>query len=134
MADDPIQRLAALVRRAAIAAGYDIDRPRNGELSRLATDAGMSITTLHRLLSGERMPDPRYFAQLAKPLGTPATELFIEAGVLTAADLQPRPVGRPMTVDEAADALGIDDEAGREILKEMYERLKNRHSPTEGTA
>lgn len=131
MTDSPIERLGAYVHRAAIAAGYAIDRPRNGELSRLAADSGMSITTLHRLLSGDRMPDPRYLAQLARVLDVPAAELFIEAGILSAADLQPRPVTRPLTPDEAADALGIHDEASRGILKEALRKIRGRDSATE---
>jgi transcriptional regulator with XRE-family HTH domain len=132
----PLQRLAAYVREAALRAGYEIDSPRSGAMTRLANDAGMSITTLSRLLSGERMPDARYFAALAKALRVPLTELLVQSGIIPEENLSPEHLqslrSRSLTPGDVADDWGITDPEGRELVRAMYERFrKDRQTPAE---
>jgi transcriptional regulator with XRE-family HTH domain len=130
----PLDRLAAYVRTAAIAAGYDIDRPNSGDKTRLARDAGMSITTLSRLLSAERMPDARYLAPLARAINVDPVDLLVESGILpdrTQAQPDPKPVASvAITPDVVADAWGVD-KFGREMVHAMFERL-TRPQPDSG--
>lgn len=127
MADERAQRLAAYVRQAAVAADYDIDRPRGGDKLRLATDAGMSPSTLSRLLSGDRLPDPRYYEGLANALRVSVIDLLIEAGVISESLREPRASVPVLTIDEAADAWGLDA-AGRELLAAMYKHLTEKRN------
>jgi transcriptional regulator with XRE-family HTH domain len=132
----PLQSLAAYVREAALHAGYDIDSPRGGGKTKLATDSGMSLTTLSRLLSGERMPDARYFAGLAKALGVPLTELLVRSGIIPEENLTQEYLqsvrSRSLTPGDVANNWGIYDPEGRELVRAMYERFrKDRQTPAE---
>jgi transcriptional regulator with XRE-family HTH domain len=126
-------RFASYVRQAALDAGYSIDSPRGGDKTRLANDAGMSLTTLSRLLSGERMPDARYFAPLAKALKVDLQELLVQSGIVPAESLTQKPQqsvsSRPLTPDEVADSWSIHDPAGRELVRAMFEKLRNDVQP-----
>jgi transcriptional regulator with XRE-family HTH domain len=120
-APSPLQRLAAYVRSAAPAAGYDLDK--RGEKTRLANDAGMSISTLSRILSGTRMPDPQYFVPLAQALRVDALELLAQVSEQSAPHRPQVPVASlPLTPDAVADSWGLD-EFGREMVRAMFERL-----------
>lgn len=127
-----IERFADYVRKAAREADYDIDSPRGGGKKKLADDTGMSMTTVSRMLSGERMPDPRYFAPLAKALRIHLNTLLVEAGIVPAETLTREHLqsvsSTPLTPDEVAESWGIHDDAGREIVRTMYERLANRRN------
>lgn len=132
----PLQRLAAYVREAALSAGYDIDSPRGGGKTQLAADSGMSLTTLSRLLSGERMPDARYFSGLAKALGVPLTELLVQSGIIPEENLTQEHLqsvrSRSLTPGDVANSWGIHDPEGRELVRAMYERLRtDRQAPAE---
>jgi transcriptional regulator with XRE-family HTH domain len=124
-----LRRFADYVRQAALAAGYDIDSPRGGDKTRLATDAGMSLTTLSRLLSAERMPDARYFAGLAKALKVNLSDLLVQSGIIPAESLtqaQHESVNsRPLTPDEVADSWQVD----RDAVRAMYEFLRKTPRP-----
>jgi transcriptional regulator with XRE-family HTH domain len=126
MADAPTRRLADYVRRAALAAGYDVDKPRGGGKLQLAADAGMSPSTLSRLLSGDRMPDPRSLEGLALALRVPVLDLLVEGGVVSEQSIETRPREHPLTPEEAADALGIHDEADRQLFTALIKRLGGR--------
>jgi transcriptional regulator with XRE-family HTH domain len=120
----PLQRLAASVRAAALRAGYDIDK--RGTMTKLANDAGMSLTTLSRLLSAERMPDTRYLASLATAMGTTVDDLLTESDNYpqqTAPQESRESVGsRPLTPDEVADSWGVD----RADVRAMFEILRKK--------
>lgn len=117
------EQLAAYVTQAARRAGYDMDSPRGGGKTQLAQDAGMSITTLSRLLAGTRMPDAKYFEPLAVALKVPVTELLVEAGIVSHAQLG-APSG-PATPEEVADSWGLRDE-DRDLFFSMVEQLRKR--------
>lgn len=51
-------RFAARIREAAQAAGYDVDSPRGGGKAELARRAGMTKSSIGRILAGRTMPDP----------------------------------------------------------------------------
>ncbi len=124
-----LRLLADYVRQAALTAGYDIDAPRSGDKTRLAEDAGMSLTTLSRLLSAERMPDARYFAGLAKALKVDLTELLVQSGIIPAESLTLKPQesvsSRPLTPDEVADSWQVD----RDAVRAMYQFLRKTPTP-----
>jgi transcriptional regulator with XRE-family HTH domain len=127
-----LEQFADYVMAAALRAGYDV-RPgkRTGDKKRLAEDAGMDPGTLSRLLKAERMPEPRSFAGLAKALRLPLTTMLVEAGIIPAESLTREHLqsvsSHPITPDEVAESWGIQDEAGRLLVRAMYERLaKNR--------
>lgn len=125
-----LERLAAYVERAALAAGYDFGR--RGEKTRLANDAGMSISTLSRLLAGTRMPDAEFIAPLAKALKVNPLELLGQISDQTSTQEPHRPVpSLPLTPDAVADSWGLD-EFGREMVRAMFERLSN-SQPSQST-
>lgn len=122
----PLQNFANYVRRAALDAGYEIERVNSGELTRLANAAGMSQSSISRLLAVERMPRAEFFAGLARALGKDPIELFVESGMLprrTAPDTETdRPTSQPITPDDVADAWQVDA-YGREMVHAMFARL-----------
>lgn len=126
-----LKRLADYVMAAALAAGYDV-RPgkRTGDKKRLADAAGMDPGQLSRLLSAERMPDARHFAPLARALHVPLTELLVQSGIIPAESLTQEHLrsvsSTPIAPDTVAESWGIEDEAGRELVRAMYERLARR--------
>lgn len=126
-----LQRLADYVMQAALDAGYDV-RPgkRTGARQRLAQDAGIDPGQLTRLLGAERMPDARYFAGLAKALDVSLTTLLVEAGIIPAETLTQEHLqsvrSHPITPDEVADSWGIEDDAGRQLVRATFESLRAR--------
>lgn len=126
MADPSVERLADYVRQAALDAGYDVDSPRGGGKTALAKAAGMSLTSISRLLSKERIPDARYLPSLAAALRVPARDLFVAASVIPEEALSAAPPERPLTPDEVARRWGVKDEAGKALITAMYERLAAR--------
>jgi transcriptional regulator with XRE-family HTH domain len=144
----PTARFAARVAEAAQASGYDLT-PRAGGRAALARASGMSETTITRMLNGERLPDPKFFAPLAKVIGLNPLELLVDAGVIPAeiisadtlwslSETQPSPVrSSPITPEEAAEQLGINDPYGREMFLGVVERLRREdsaESPDNGQA
>jgi transcriptional regulator with XRE-family HTH domain len=71
------------VREAARTAGYDIDSPRSGGRKGLAEAAGMSPSSVGRMLAGSTVPEASKVPQLADALGVPRNELLSRAGVVT---------------------------------------------------
>ncbi|MFC8447563.1 helix-turn-helix domain-containing protein [Kitasatospora sp. NPDC057223] len=123
----PLQRLANYVRKTALAGDYpNLDKPNSGDKARLAKAAGMSPTTLSRLLLGERMPEAKYLTPLARALDTDPLELFVESGLLPAGSgaqsAQEAVASPPITPDDVADAWQVDA-FGREMVRAMFERL-----------
>ncbi|MFG3051796.1 helix-turn-helix domain-containing protein [Kitasatospora sp. NPDC048239] len=132
----PLKRLGSLVRRLAINAGYELDRVNSGAVLRLARDAGMSQTSLSKLLAGTRMPDAKYLAGLAAAIGADPIDLFVEAEILparTRSQPEHNAVASPsITPDAVADSWGVD-EFGREMVHAMFERLTRHPETNEAT-
>ncbi len=126
------QRFGRLIADAARRTGrYDIDSPRGGGKAALARIVGMSESGIGRMLKGETLPDPKFFEPLAKAVDLDLRDLFIEAGIISAQSLTtPSETGatgvgsRSITPSEAADAFGIFDPIGREMLFGTIERLQ----------
>lgn len=122
----PLKRLARLVRSLAIQAGYNLDKTNSGALGRLARDAGMSQTSLSKLLAATRLPEPRSLAGLAEAINANPIDLFVEAEILPArmrAQNSHNAVASPsITPDDVADAWQVD-EFGREMIHAMFQRL-----------
>lgn len=121
-------RFAAFVGDAARRAGYDIDGPR-GDRARLARDSGMTPSSVGRMLSGDSIPDPRFFEPLAHALHVHVRDLFIESGIIspeTLAGYQSPQVRSRITPEEAADRLGLTDPIDRELFLGAVDRLRTR--------
>ncbi|MFJ5804808.1 helix-turn-helix domain-containing protein [Streptomyces sp. NPDC093093] len=124
------QRFGRLIASAARATGrYDIDS--HGGKAALARAAGLSESTMGRVLRGESIPDPRFFEPLAKAVDVDVMDLLVEAGIVSPETLStPAQTGaaevgsRSITLDEAADALGIRTAVGRELFAAAVERLQ----------
>lgn len=121
------QRFAAVVVPAAKAAGYT----EYGAGARLARDTGMSPSSVSRMMSGQAIPDSRYWEPIAKAIGMSLQELMVEAELISPESLQalsetdPSQVrSRPITPEEAADRLGLTDSVAREMFFATLERLK----------
>jgi transcriptional regulator with XRE-family HTH domain len=84
---DNKESFSAWLRQRAESAGYRFDGPRSGGLSRLAEDAGVTISVISRALTGERMPDLQTLRSLSGPLRTNLREMLIESGQATEVDL-----------------------------------------------
>ncbi|MGE7437982.1 helix-turn-helix domain-containing protein [Kitasatospora sp. NPDC001175] len=87
---------AAWLTELVTAAGYDLSSPRSGGRSKLAADTGISLSQIQRALSGDSRPDIQTQRILAKTLGVPPREMFIQSGTIDPADLQ----GMPETVSD----------------------------------
>ncbi|BAG19677.1 MULTISPECIES: helix-turn-helix domain-containing protein [Streptomyces] len=121
-----------LIRRR----GFDIDSPRGGGKSRLADEAGVHRAAITRLLQRQSMPDLETTRRLAQVLQVPVRDMLIRSGRLTEEDL-PLPSapagpavagGRPLTLEEAAVALGVPADQ-----REMFVRVAGQFLP-DGTA
>jgi len=122
------QRFGRLVAEAAQRAGKY--QGRGGQVA-LAEDTGMSPSAVGRMLRGETLPDPERFEAIAKAVGLSVGDLLIEAGIVSPESLstpsQTRATGvgsDSITLDEAANALGIYDPVAREMLAATVERLR----------
>lgn len=118
------EKFAAVVKPAAARAGYT----GRGAIARLARDSGLPETTISRMLAGERIPDPRSFEALASALQISIGELLVGAEIVSTSTLHQiatTPVrSHPISVEEAADDLGITDPVDRQMFAGMVERLR----------
>ncbi|WP_164543460.1 helix-turn-helix domain-containing protein [Streptomyces mobaraensis] len=118
------QKFANVVAKAASRAGYT----GHGWKARLARDSGLPETTVSTMLAGKRIPDPRSFEALAKALQIPVSELLVSAEIVSASTLHKigtTPVrSQPITIDQAADELGITDPLDRQMFAGVVERLR----------
>ncbi|MET7436596.1 hypothetical protein ACFYQQ_00910 [Streptomyces sp. NPDC005496] len=120
------QRFAAIVVPAAVRAGY----VGHGAKARFARDTGMTDSSVTRLWQGSALPEARFYEAIASATGLDLATLLVEGGVLSHQSLQSlsetdrSQVGSSLTVEEAADRLGIRDEVGRELFYATIERLK----------
>jgi hypothetical protein len=119
------QRFAAIVVPAAERAGYT----GHGAKARFARATGMVESSVTRLWQGVALPEPRFYAAIADATSLDLGTLLVEGGVLSPESLQSlsetdrSQVGSPLTVEEAADRLGIKDEVGRQMFYATYDRL-----------
>ncbi|MCX4751708.1 helix-turn-helix domain-containing protein [Kitasatospora sp. NBC_01287] len=131
-----LKQFADYIRQAALDAGYEVDRINSGAIKRLAAAAGMSQSTVSRLILGERMPRAEYFTGLARALGKDPLELFRESGILPAEERSqtlPEPVASPpITPDDVADAWRLDP-FGREMVHALFQRLAEPSADTSDT-
>lgn len=120
------QRFRAVVVPAAERAGY----VGHGAKARFARDTGMPDSSVTRLWQGTALPDARFYEAIAAATGLEVRTLLVEGGVLSPEALQSlsetdrSQVGSSLTVEEAADRLGITDEVGRQLFYATIERLK----------
>lgn len=85
------QTFAEWLLDTAVAAGYDFSSPRSGGRAKLAADAGVSQSQVHRATSGNVMPDIRTQRLLAKALGILPREMYIRSGIIDPTDLEETP-------------------------------------------
>lgn len=130
-------RFGRLVGDAARRAGYDIDSPRGGGKTALARDAGMTESSVGRMLAGKTLPDPRSFEAIARAVRIPVRDLLVEAGIISPQTLTENPSARvasDLTPEEAAARLGITDPIGREMFLGVVARLRRQQDdPDTGT-
>lgn len=129
------QRFGRLVAEAAQRAGKYQGR---GGQAAFAADTGMSASAIGRMLRGETLPDPERFEAIASAVNLSVSDLLIEAGIVSAESLstpsQTRATGvgsDSITLDEAANALGIRSAVGREMFAAAVERLQRTERATE---
>jgi transcriptional regulator with XRE-family HTH domain len=119
------QRFAARVVPAAERAGYT----GHGAKARFARDTGMTESSVTRLWQGTALPEARFYEAIAAATSLDVATLLVEGGVLSPESLQSlsetdrSQVRSDLTVEEAADRLGIRDEVGRQMFYATYERL-----------
>lgn len=122
-------RFAAVVRPAAQRAGYT----GHGSKSRLARDTGMTESSVSRMLLGQSIPDPKFFEVIAKAIQLPVRDLLVEAGIISERALtetNQSQVTSRITLEQAADGLGITDPVARELFFASVERLRRQQDTT----
>lgn len=129
MTASELDAFAAWIEELMRRRGYDIDSPRGGGKSRIADDAGVHRAAVTRLLQRQSMPDLETTRRLARVLDVPVREMLIRSGRLTAEEL-PLPAagaavsagrtagsGRPPSLEELAEALGVPADQRRMFVK-----------------
>ncbi|MFD8806253.1 hypothetical protein [Streptomyces sp. NPDC059597] len=123
------RRFADLVVPAAERAGYT----GRGAKAQFARDTGMTESSVTRLWQGKSLPEPRFFEPIAEHTGLDVRTLLVEGGVLSHESLRSlsetdrSQVRSRLTPEEAADRLGIRDDADRQFFFATLERLKSLH-------
>jgi transcriptional regulator with XRE-family HTH domain len=92
--------------------GYDLDR--HGERSRFARDAGLSESTVSRLIRGTAGPDVRACPPIARALGCKTIHVLVAAGLIPADEADTTP--RPLTQHEHLVGLVGDDTAAQDAV------------------
>jgi transcriptional regulator with XRE-family HTH domain len=131
------QRFGAYVSDAARQVGYDLDSPRGGGKTQLAKNTGMSLASVSRMISGQVIPDPKFFESLARALSIPLVELLVRSGLVSsgALDSSKQPAKRlPLTVREAAVDLGIVDPSTIAAFESMVKVMLNSQQSTDGSS
>ncbi|MEU2759355.1 XRE family transcriptional regulator [Streptomyces sp. NPDC007094] len=130
----PADDFGAWLAQRLTALGYDLSGPRSGGKSRFAEDSGISPSTVGRLLRNEMPTDPRLLRTLAEAIREPYPVVLVRAGFITAEELagaRAPETKQPITPDQAADELGIDDPVERHLFLTMT-RTMVRPTPTDG--
>ncbi|MFE7096984.1 XRE family transcriptional regulator [Streptomyces erythrochromogenes] len=138
MKDRSSSAFADWVREQITQQGYDLSGLRSGGRTRFAEDSGISPATVGRLVSTGDVKDIKILTMLAEALHQPLGAVLVRAGLLDETELRavqaPPPTNNPLTADEAADGLGIDDALDRELFRTMVETLRKRRRRSGGAA
>lgn len=119
------RRLAAHLRRAARAAGYDLDQPRSGATKEIAARSGVPQSSVSRIFAGELIPKVGTFQALADALDLDVVELLTVAGLITPRTDAPKPpLATPYTPEDAARLLELDD-ADVPLFVDFVNRLQS---------
>ncbi|MFB6846243.1 helix-turn-helix domain-containing protein [Streptomyces sp. NPDC056373] len=129
------QTFADWLREQLTRRGYDLSA-RGGGQTRFAEESGIGRATVSRMLGGQgTQHDTRILGQLAAALRVPLGEVLVRAGVATDEELgriaNPDPGPRPITPEQAADELGIQDPQARRLFVSMVETLQRTPPPHE---
>ncbi|MFI9079177.1 helix-turn-helix domain-containing protein [Streptomyces sioyaensis] len=126
------QKFAALVVPAAHAAGFT----GHGANASLARAAGITESSVSRMLTGRAIPDVRCFEDLAAALKIPVRDLLVQAEIISAhalTETDRSQVRSPVSLEAAADALGIaDDPIARQMFYGVVERLRKEETAPDG--
>lgn len=124
------QRFAAVVVPAAQRAGYT----GHGSQARLARDTGMSESSISRMLNGQAIPELRFLGPLADALAMSPLDLLIRTELIspeslrTLSETDPSQVGSgSITVDDAAERLGITDDVNKMMFRAVVDKLTRPH-------
>lgn len=132
-ASDQRAQFAEWLRRELIKRGYDLS-PRGGGQTAFVRDSGIANGTVNRLLNGTTTPDIRVLRHVATALEEPLANVLIAAGVSTPEEMHGLhhrdPSKPPITIEEAADELGIFDPRLREVFTATVQALQ-RPAPAE---
>ncbi|WP_416964385.1 helix-turn-helix domain-containing protein [Streptomyces sp. Agncl-13] len=110
--------------------GYDLT-PRGGGQSRFAERAGLSNSTVSRILRGQAVTETRTLQAIATALRLPLAEVLVAAGVLSTRELNDvrNPTStNPLTPETAADELGITDPQSRRLFVNMTATLREQRA------
>ncbi|WP_019054988.1 helix-turn-helix domain-containing protein [Streptomyces prunicolor] len=110
--------------------GYDL-APKGGGQSRFAEAAGLSNSTVSRILRGQAVTETRTLQAIATALRLPLAEVLVAAGVLSARELHDvrNPTStNPLTPETAADELGITDPQSRRLFVNMTATLREQRA------
>lgn len=123
------RKFGEVTTAAARRAGYKLDSPRGGGKKKLAEDAGMSFSSTSRMLSGQAIPDPKFFPGLSKALKMSLPELLIESTLAPPNSLitTVAPSGR-LTPAEAAVRIGLQRPSNIEIFESFANTLLNQEA------
>lgn len=99
--------------------GYDLAR--HGERARFARDAGLSESTVSRLIRGTAAPDVRACPPIARVLGCKSTHVLVAAGLIP--DDEDDTTPRPLTQREHLVGLVGDDTAAQDAVVVLLRAL-----------
>ncbi|MEL3944475.1 helix-turn-helix domain-containing protein [Streptomyces sp. LNU-CPARS28] len=137
--EDHVAAFAAWFEQRLTDLGYDISSARSGGRGKFANDAGVSHSTISRILNGQKIPTPDVLATMAPHLGVSLGDLLVLAGKATKEEIEraaaPPPVARRLTPEQAAAQLGIHDAdlvaLFTTMTKHMQTQQADRQQPAE---
>ncbi|SDT69579.1 Cro/C1-type HTH DNA-binding domain-containing protein [Streptomyces sp. TLI_053] len=111
--------------------GYDLGA-RGGGRTKFAADAGISASSVSRLLAGRGKYEAALLAKIAPVLRVELSELMVRAGIVTADAIgraaDPQPDGPPMTPQEAAAQLGIQSDTAVALFVSMVRTMQEQEA------
>lgn len=120
----PTEQFAAWLHRAMQQAGYDVTSQRGGGRMALAERLDVSKSTVSRWLDARSLPSAAQLAPLAEALDLPLLTLMQESGLAPQGDqLSDGESARPITLERAADLLGIPTRQGRDMFANLVEPI-----------
>lgn len=106
--------------------GYHLDGPRAGGLTRLATESGVSLAVISKIVGGHRIPDVRTMVKIAPLLHTTVREMLLRTGRVLESDLVAE-TGNPI-VDPVIDRIYASDlpiEVRRHRAEDFLRRVED---------